>query len=101
MSLCAAMADLPANCVPTPHCEEMRNPRPNTTFAAQADDCCTVSSAPIPERLTNVPATVVSPLLVVAHEMVVPVFEADTLAVTPRARSAPSDLQSALCVFLI
>ena len=101
LSLCAAMADLPADCVPTPHCQEMGNPRPDATLAAQTDDCCIVSSAPLPERDVNVPLPVVSPNLVADPELTVEPGWAEASSVIPSARSAPVDVQSALCVFLI
>ena len=105
MALCAALADLPADCKPAPHCEamgqSMGNDPVDATLTATTGDCCTVSSAPLPERQSNAPVPVISLAPAVAPEMVVPAFEADAPSVTPRARSAPPDLQSALCVFLI
>lgn len=101
LSLCAAMADLPADCVPTPHCEEMGNPRPDTTIVAQTVDCCIVSSAPLPERDVSVPLPVVSLNLEADPKLTIEPGWAEAGIVIPSARSAPLDVQSALCVFLI
>ena len=105
MSLCAALADLPADCTPAPHCEamgqSMGNDPADATLTATTGDCCTVSSAPLPERQSNAPAPVASLELIATPEFAVEAAQAEAVAVTPRARSAPPDLQSALCVFLI
>ena len=101
MSLCAAMADLPADCIPTPHCETMGSEPADSMLAAQAEDCCVVGSAPVPERQVNAPAPAVSLQPAPAPQPVAPVVEAETAEVAPSARSAPTDLQSTLCVFLI
>jgi hypothetical protein len=101
MSLCAAMASLPADCVPAPHCAEMASEQPAVRLSAGADNCCTVSSAPLPERQVQNPAPAVSLETVAAPEVFAAIASSEAPAAMPRARSAPSDLQSTLCVFLI
>lgn len=101
VSLCAVLGNLPADCIPTPHCETMGSQASDAKLSAPTDDCCAVSSAPLPERQVNSPAPVASLELVAAPEFVVEALQTEVVAIMPRARSAPPDLQSALCVFLI
>jgi len=102
MSLCAAMAGLPADCVPTPHCANLGDDaQPIEQATAPGDECCTVSGAPLPEAQVKAPASFVSLEAIATPKVPIQPAEANYTSETPRARSAAFDLQAVLCVFLI
>ena len=100
-SLCATMANLPADCVPTPHCESMGGEQPDAVVASEQGDCCQVSSAPIPQGKVEVAAPAVAIARTSKNAAAAPSTRTVASVFTPRTRSAPFDFQSSLCVFLI
>ena len=101
MSPCASRANLPADCVPTPHCEAMGGEQPDTAMASQPGNCCQVGNAPVPQSKVQAVAPAVSTDRVAAPMDSIPSPEMVATAPAPQARSAPFDLQASLCIFLI
>lgn len=96
------MANLPVDCLPAPHCEEMGAAQPQVTLTTPANDCCRLTSAPVPEKTQTAPAPAVQIVPVPSHDATPLASPGLPVAVSsPVARSAPPDLQSVLCVFLI
>lgn len=101
MSLCATLADLPADCAPSPHCDGAGAKEQQASVSELGVRCCQITPAPLPERQSNVSVPDAGQAVTATQE-VVPVTPKPALVeVQVQARSAPLNLQASLCTFRI